>query len=735
MLTRNLQWRLAVVLIVVAVALLVAYPPFDPDGSGPQMGKLRLGLDLQGGMHLILRVRTETLPKEQREDATERALEIIRNRIDQFGVSEPSIQRQGASQIVVQLPGVTDRKRALDLIGRTALLEFKLVSEEPVVPVEEGEATLPEGTKFYKQKEGGEIRLEDKTLLSGKNLTDAIVQYSTDWNEPVVAITFDSKGARIFGDITSENVNRRLAIVLDDVVQSAPVIREPIIGGEGQISGSFALKEAGDLAIALRAGALPAPIQIEEERTVGPTLGRDSVEQGILATIIAGILVIAFMAIYYLGAGLIADFALVLNIAIIGACLAYFKATLTVPGIAGIILVIGMAVDTNVLILERIREELHLGKAVPAAISAGYRRAFSAILDTNLTTLITALILFRLGTGPVRGFALTLAIGIVGSFFTGIFVTHVIFDLMTALRHPKKLPMLAFLKHTPHIDFLKIRKPFYLLSAILVCGSFLLIFLRIQDRLGIDFTGGVLQEYRFQGPVEVRDVRAALAGIGLETAAIQQFGNEREMVIRAGEISQEQIEQVMAERFAGNPHELVRVESVGPVVGKELRKKSLLAIFFSLVSILGYLAYRFQFRYSCATILAVFHDAIICLGAVILAAREISIPVLAALLTIVGYSVNDTIVTFDRVRENLKKSGKAGYAEVVNTSINETLSRTLLTSLTVLLVIVALLLFGGPVINDFAFTMLVGVLAGTYSTVFVACPMVVDWSQKRGGRK
>jgi SecD/SecF fusion protein len=718
----SLKWRVPLLAILIALAFHLVTPPFDPDGEGPREGKLKLGLDLQGGMHLVLRVDTEALPLDEREDATERALEIIRNRIDQFGVSEPSIQRQSSDQIVLQLPGISDRKRAIELIGKTALLEFKLVSDDIA-----DDEQPPAGTKNYPQKDGSNILLNDEVLLQGKNLTDASVQYSSDWNEPVVSITFDSEGAKRFADITSKYVNEQLAILLDGVVQSAPVIREPILTGEAQISGSFALKEASDLAITLRAGALPAPIIIEEERTVGATLGHDSVEQGIGAMWIAGALVLAFMAIYYLGCGLIVNFALLLNILMIGASLSYFKATLTLPGIAGIILTIGMAVDTNVLILERIREEFALGKAASAAIAAGYRKAFSAILDSNLTTLITALILFNFGTGPVRGFALTLAIGIVGSFLTGIFVTRMVFELFLGMKNVKRLPMLALLKHAPHLSFLSPRKFLFPMSVILIVACFVLIHFRINQAYGIDFTGGALQEYRFKEPVAIDDIRNSLREVNLEKAIIQTIGNDREIVIRTGQGAEEEIPAILRKSFPNNLPELRRVEKVGPIVGQELRRKSVLAVVFSLLTILIYLAIRFEFRYSIAAIAALFHDAVICIGALVFTGRELSIPVLAAILTIVGYSVNDTIVTFDRIRENSRRKGKTTFKDTVNKSINETLSRTLLTSLTTFFVVLSLYLFGGPVINDFAFTMMVGVIAGTYSTMFIACPIVVDW--------
>jgi len=723
---KSLRWRIPLVAGVVALALVLVYPPFDPDGAGPGEGKLKLGLDLQGGMDLVLRVKTETLPPEQREDATERALEIIRNRIDQFGVSEPLIQRRGKDQLVLQLPGISDRERALDLVGKTALMEFKLVARDQALP-ESLEELAKRGLAVHPHENGSSVVLEKKTLLSGKMLADASVQYSGQWNEPVVAISFNSQGAKIFGDITSKNVGRQLAIVLDNVVQSAPVINEPILSGDAQISGSFKIQEAGDLSIALRAGALPAPIEIQQERTVGPTLGKDSVEKGIRATLIAGALVLVFMASYFLFCGLVANAALLLNILIIGAALSYFKGTLTVPGIAGVILTIGMAVDTNVLILERIREEFRLGKAAHAAIASGYKKAFSAILDSNLTTLLTALILFQFGTGPVRGFALTLAIGIVGSFFSGIFVTRVILDAYHAIRPIRSLPMLALLKHVPHIHFMSYRRFLVALSAVVVIGGLAGVFLKGGERLGVDFTGGALQEFRFERPVEIQTVRSVLQGIGLETATIQQVGDKGDLVIRSPLGTNDAVNDAFKERFKDNLPELLRVETVGPVIGKELRRKALYAILGSLAMILIYITIRFEMRYSVAAILALFHDALICLALVVLTGRELSVPVLAALLTIVGYSVNDTIVVFDRIRENVRRGLKLSFEEIVNQSVNESLSRTILTSVTTLFVVGALFVFGGPVINDFAFTMIAGVLVGTYSSVYVACPVVVDW--------
>jgi SecD/SecF fusion protein len=723
---RTLKWRIPIVAFATAVCLLIVSPPFDPDGDGPLHGKLKLGLDLQGGMHLVLRVDTDKIPLDQREDATERALEVIRNRIDRFGVEEPSIQRQGKDQIVIQLPGITDRENALNLIGQTALLEFKLVADNQSLLSQEN-PQIPDGMRIYQQKEGPDILLEDATLVEGKSLVDAFFQHTGDFGEPGVSIRFNAEGGKNFATVTSRFTGRQLAIILDDVVLSAPVIREAILSGEAQITGSFSREEASLLAISLKAGALPAPIQIEEERSIGPTLGKDSIRQGIQATLYAGLAVVAFMAVYYLMAGLIADLALCLNILIIGACLAYAKATLTLPGIAGVILTIGMAVDMNVLIMERIREELRIGKKVQAAIASGYRRASTAIIDSNLTTLITALILIFLASGPVRGFALTLAIGIGASFFTGLFVTRVVFDIFLSARKFESLPMLSFIKKTPSIPFMKLRTLMFSLSAIIILGALYVSVTKVPEHLGVDFDGGVLQEYRFDNPVSVSEVREALYEGGYGKAVIQNYGNPHDIVIRSPEGSNEDIRRMIETQFVSNPHELRRIESVGPVIGRELRRKSLLAALFSLLSILVYLAFRFEFRYSIAAVLALIHDALVCLGAMVLTGRELSIPVLAALLTVVGYSVNDTIVNFDRIRENTKKGGKDPYDAIVNRSINETLSRTLLTSFTTLMVVVSLYFFGGTVINDFAFIMIVGVLSGTYSSLYVACPVVIAW--------
>ena len=372
------------------------------------------------------------------EYALDQSLETIRNRIDQFGVSEPTVQRQGSQDILVQLPGIQDTARAKDLLKKVAALEFKLVANGEKGGGGDGEGTVrlsgQEREPLSGQTRKIDYTVEKKTLMTGDVVSDARVRPSSKLEGPYVELILNDSGARLFEKITSDNVGRQLAIILDNTVYSAPVIREKIGGGRASITGNFDIKEARDLAIVLRAGALPAPVTIAEERTVGPSLGKDSIRQGILSFLVGGALIIVFMILYYKFAGLLADLAVILNVVLLMAALAAFEATLTLPGIAGIVLTIGMAVDANVLINERMREELRLGKSARAAVEAGYERALPAILDSNITTFLSGLILFQFGSGPVKGFAVTLCIGIITTVFTAVFCTRVVYDYLLANR-------------------------------------------------------------------------------------------------------------------------------------------------------------------------------------------------------------------------------------------------------------------------------------------------------------
>jgi protein-export membrane protein SecD len=424
---------------------------------------LNLGLDLQGGIHLVLEIDDTKLDKSMSaSDALIRAIEIIRNRIDQFGVSEPFIAKQGDKWIVVQLPGIKDPQRAIDLIGKTALLEFRIVGDTgamekilakardmniQVKDIYDANHTLkkefadlmPAGYEILPGKEEGYYLVTSTPQVTGAFLTDAKMKIGGEYNMPYVGIDFNAEGGRIFAKVTELNVEKRLAIVLDGVVQSAPVIRSRIPDGHAIIEGNFTAEEASGLSIILRAGALPAPVRIIEDRTVGPSLGRDSINAGMMACAIGLALIILFMMFYYKFSGVIADIALVLNLVIMLALMSLLHSTLTLPGIAGIILSIGMAVDANVLILERVREELQAGKTVRVSIDLGYEKAFSAILDSNVTTLIAAAFLFQFGTGPIKGFAVTLFLGLIVSMYTAILVTHQIYDAWFEGRNVERL--------------------------------------------------------------------------------------------------------------------------------------------------------------------------------------------------------------------------------------------------------------------------------------------------------
>ncbi len=718
---KKLKWKFILVVVILATCLWLLYPPSE---------KINLGLDLQGGMHLVIRADVDKLPDNAKADATNRVIETLRNRIDQFGVSEPLIQKQGRDRIVIQLPGVTDRDRALQIIKQTAHLELKLVEDDEKKIEAASRGRIPPGYEL-KYLDDKPLLIHKEASLTGDSLVDARAQQGSMGFYPEVVFSLNTKGGRRFARLTKNNIGKRLAIVLDGNIKSAPVIKSEIPSGRGQIEGQFSWEEATDLALVLRTGALPVPIQIEEERTVGPTLGRDSIERGVRAVLYGGILVIAFMAIYYLTAGLIADFALCSNIVIILGALAYFKATLTLPGIAGLILTIGMAVDANVLIFERMREEFRHGKPLRLAVAAGYNKAFSTIVDANLTTLITALILFKVGTGPIKGFAITLSIGILASMFTSLVVTRLVFDSLLLNKRFNKLRFLQFFAQT-NINFLKRRHVAYFLSVTIIIAGMISFAVKGSSNFGIDFTGGTLEQIRFEKPIKLDEIRSIAKKAGIESAQLQRFGEENEILIKTDSTASKTIKEALEKNLKDNKFEILRVEHVGPAVGRELRKKALLAMALALIGMLIYVSLRFEFIFAVGAIVALFHDALITIGILSLCGIQISLPVIAAILTIVGYSINDTIVVFDRIREDTKlwQASKKDFKKIVNGAINETLSRTILTSSTTLMVVAILFIFGGAAIRDFAFTLLIGVVIGTYSSIYVASPILVDWHYK-----
>ncbi len=714
------KWKVLLIIAAVVFSIWKAYPPQE---------KINLGLDLQGGMQLLLEVEVDKVPAEVREDATDRVVEIIRNRIDEFGVREPTISKQGSRHVVVQLPGVTDRVRAKEIVGKTAHLEFKLVSEDPELLKKAEAATVPEGYEYKEIKDAGRSEfflLTKDAALTGDHLTNASIGFD-QYGQSIVELQFDKEGAKSFDQLTFQNIGKRLAIVLDGVVHSAPVIRDRIPNGQAQISGNFTAEEAADLSLVLRAGALPAPVKIAEERTVGPSLGRDSIERGIKAGAVGTLLVFIFMPLYYLLAGLIANIGLIVYIILVIGSLAALGSSLTLPGIAGFILSIGMAVDANILISERIREEKAAGKTPRAAISAGYHRAFSAILDSNVSIFIISVILFVTGTGPIKGFAVTLGLGQIASMFSSLTVTRVIFDFLTKRNPNLSLKMMRWVGST-HIPFLRGRFLAYGFSVITLAIGVIAFMNRGAENFGVEFTGGTSVQVAFKKPVDIGTLREAIHKEGMTDASIQLYGepSENQFVIKTRETQTGKIEK-SAEAVAGKDYEILRVDQIGPSVSGSLKTKALWAVFWSSIAILVYLGVRFEWKFALAAVIALIHDTFFTFGVYALSGREINLPTVAALLTIMGYSVNDTIVIFDRVRENLKVMRKKPFHDIVQESINQMLGRTLFTSLNVLFGALALFIFGGSAINDFAFVLLVGFSIGIYSTIFVATSLVVDW--------
>lgn len=695
-------------------------------------------------------VYQRALETSRREAALAQAVEVLRRRVDKFGVAEPIIQPAGSDRILVQLPGLSeaDKESAMRQIQRAAFLEFRLVHEQSDELVLRGERAP--GYEFlphpHEAVVGGQRVTVPGYLVQKKpayGMTGKYVKNAFPIRDPYsgglqIAFNLTSEGAKIFAKLTEANIGRQLAIVLDGVLYSAPVIKNAILGGHGVIEGNFDLAEAQELANVLQ-NPLEAPVKIIESREVDPSLGKDTIQSGIRAALIGAAAVALFMLVYYMLAGLIADVALALNVLIILGVMCYIRATFTLPGIAGIVLTIGMAVDANVLIYERIREELAAGKSLRGAIAAGYSKAFWTIFDTNLTTLIASVILIILGTGPVKGFGTTLTIGVIASMFTALVVTRLIFDFLLEKNLIKSLPMLSLVRGTK-IDFLRWVVPASIASVVLILvGNGYGIFVRGHRVLGPDFAGGIQQTYLFSTPPGASahtlrdDVRKVLAplGLGEVTPVVQRnlaTGVETlRLVLPYKEGVSELVANTLREKLPQYKFSPPSVDNVGPVVGKEITRTAVIATLVAMFGILVYVAFRYEFSFAIGAVVALVHDVLMTMGWFFLTGRELSAPIVAAVLTIIGFSINDTIVLFDRIREDLKLGVRGTFREIINQAINQCLSRTIITSLTVFLATLSLYLFGGGVINDFAFTFLVGILTGTYSSIYIASALVLWW--------
>ena len=580
--------------------------------------------------------------------------------------------------------------------------------------------------------------LEDRPIVTGKDLLDARARIDPLTNGPEVTFSLNYEGGRRFGDATGRNIGRPMAILLDGQVQGRPPVIESRIEREGRIRMTGrSLAEAQDLAITLRAGALPTPLRIVEQRQVGPSMGEDSIRGGIVAGVVGSALVIAIVIGYYAMSGVLAVLALALYSLICFGALALFGASLTLPGLAGFVLSIGMAVDANVLIFERIREEQHRGTSAARALAEGFRHAMPAIIDSNLTTIITAFFLYRFGTGPVRGFGVTLIIGILASMITAVFVTRTLY-LVWLKRQPGmttfSVGRFRLLQHAG-FDFIGARRKAYAVTAALLLVG--VGFLGVRGvTYGVDFKGGTLHEVSLVRPVEPGPIRDALEAHGVRGAELQRVGAGEGMRIRAAllpaadgrsgdlESTSAAVAGALDDAVGNGQYQVTRSESVGPKVGSELRMQAVMAILLSFLAVLIYLAWRFEWRFGLAAVAATAHDILVTIAFIAGLGLEINLVVVAALLTVVGYSLNDTIVIFDRVRENLRARQGAPLGEILNRAVNETLPRTVLTGGTALATLAALAIFGGEVVRPFAVIMFFGIFTGTFSSIFIASPVL-----------
>ena len=786
---------------------------------------------------VIYQIRLDESGLEQySEQAIDQVMVVLRNRIDAFGVAEPSIRREAnRPRIIVELPGAKDSSKPLQIVKTMGRLEFKMVEKSPTGAIAwSGSADtpppndIPEGTEIrYHSDDGTALAnswyvVQSPVLLSGDRIKNARETQGNTSFEIVVSMSFDSQGTRKFGELTTNHVGELLAILLDGKIQSAPRINEPIRGGNAQISGDFTFEEAQYLANILKAGAFPVGVKIAEERTVGPTLGQEAIDDGVRAAVIGMGVVLIFMLIYYRLSGIVAIIALAFNMLIILGALAGFGAALTLPGLAGLVLTIGMAVDANVLIFERIREELRTGKTVWSAIETGYQKAFWTILDANVTTLAVAAVLYHFGTGPIKGFAITLGIGIFASMFTAIVVTREIYGWVLGGRNVERLSIGREVIRNTTISFLSRSRMGFTVSAILIIIGIVSLVLHNGPNFGIDFRGGVKTYAKFNRAVTQPELSAKLTELGYERSTIQVDASKQEASIDIGYSREFESQRVVVpltadpgdataqsvqvsaaqERVRFQPgdaiqliegeHRLrneireviegedtvtfmladeigvdltqaaqiqvqasvgqiltgallqgdgdwrampraVNVSEVGPSVGKDLKWAALWSVIWSIVILLFYISWRFEFRFAIGAIAALIHDVLITLGVFSVLVKEINLPTVAAFLTIIGYSLNDTIVVFDRIRENSTLLKGTDFAEVINRSINQSLSRTVVTSLTTLFVVLVIFLqtAAGQEINTFALALIVGVIVGTYSSVFIASPIIHLWHLRR----
>jgi SecD/SecF fusion protein len=720
--------------LLVAFSVLTIYPP---------QKKIQLGLDIQGGTSFLIRLVKGD--KEVTKAMLDQAVEVIRKRVDYFGGGEPVISPVGSDRILVQIPGLGTEKiqEARDQLSRVAKLEFRLVypdNGERLRDIDSGKAVIPpefrietykiaerEGEKPHEER----LLVKKKADLGGDRVTESHAYFGNDgWT---VQLRFDSEGGKIFGKITEANVGHRFAIVLDGTIQSAPRINAAIYGGDAVITGKFDEKEARGLSSVLE-NPLQTPVSIEEERSVSPTLGLDSIRASIIAGLIGLAITLLCVMIYYKFAGLIANLALLINLVLLIGALTMFRFVLTLPGIAGIILTIGMAVDASVLIYERLREEMATGKSLKVAVQAAYEKAFSSIFDANVTTLITAAVLFWRASGPVKGFAISLTLGILASLFTALIVGRNCLSWFVDTGRIKRISMLHLIS-SKNFNFLGKGFLACMCSLALIIAGATAFYVRGDKNFGVDFRGGDLLTLSTTQNTSVGEVRDTLKPIHLDDSPIQQSkqGDKNYITIRSPINTSGQIQQQVTKALPQADFKVDRSERVGALVGGELAKNSLWALTLGIIGILLYVTLRFELSFAVGAIVALLHDVLITVGVFSLLGRELTLTMVGAVLTIAGYSINDTIVVYDRIREGLASGRRGSIEQIMNESINQTLSRTILTSGVTLIPIVCLFLLGGAILRDFSLAIIIGVVVGTYSSIFIASPIVLWWNRARHG--
>ena len=812
--------------------------------------------------------------RESADAAISNSFNVLRNRIDRFGVTQPNIQKLGNSgRILVELPGVKEPERVRKLLQGTASLEFwetysfgeiemylneanaalaeVLAAEEEAaeeVAATEGEDLLaaelkqaeaekvnaaavkqnplfavlqPTGmrdnacigyihysdtalvNKYFAMEQvkgvfppeframwtvkpsqffpdGNVFELvaikvatsDGKAKIDGDEVTDARVQYGNTGGNPEVSMSMNAEGANVWARLTKENIGKQVAIVLDGMVYSYPTVQSEIAGGSSQITGNFTLEEAEDLANVLKSGKLPAPATIIQEQVVGPSLGAESINAGLISFVIAFVLVLLYMILFYQGAGLVADIALLVNVLFLFGTLVSFGAVLTLPGIAGLVLTLGMAVDANVIIYERVKEELRAGKGLSKAIADGYSNAYSAIIDGQITTLLTGIVLFAFGSGPVQGFATTLIIGIITSVLTSIFITRIIFDDRVSkgknVTFDNKLTR-NFLQNTK-VDFIGKKKIAYIVSGILIVASLASIFTK-GFSYGVDFTGGRTYVVRFDQPVQAEAIRSVVedafevaaandSTVSNAAAEVKQFGGDSQMKITTTyKVNQEstevdkEVEEILYNAVKGsfaneisfeeftstleNPNGIISSDKVGPTIANDITRDAIIAVILALIVIFGYIAVRFRgWTWGLGGVVGLAHTALIVIGffsiftGILPFSLDIDQTFIAAILTIIGYAINDTVVIFDRIREYKELHPKADFKTNVNAALNSTLSRTMNTSLTTLITMLAIAIFGGEVIRGLAVALILGIIIGTYASIFIATPIMYDVTNK-----